>query len=596
MRFILENVTKIDSNKNDSTVFYVGKTEVLKNPSDSEYRQLYNEQRKLHPNTNEPLIRQTFGEFGNYYIWPAYDSTHYSIELYIYKKFGERTNQNKDYDIFNHYYLDEDLEHPFPNSKIKQVVYHTSNKDFDKFDSRKKGSNTGWIDTNLGYFFSDNKEITKQFGTITKAYYINLKKPLDLRIWRRISAESFEELNESEKQVVIDLIKSQGVEPNDEYIQSIIDSASDFDAQSEIREQLSDKESVRNLRKLGYDGIIDIMDRSIGANEYIVFNANQIKVIEKLDEGFNKSDLYGVFNNTNSIYISNEVILWSNYITPEGLFIGMNETGEHEDFINLLQQKYKLNYSECENIIFNELNFIKCNISDPYIILPKNRLTHEQQRALTAWLERVPKRSIFNAYDNGIYVATCDYRVENKYSFNYMNAFDIIKEIAKFYSIKSMSESFDANSIKITDNPYNVKNILNNTKGFYRIIYDARLDKYIIGSSLNYIHRDLILNAYKFGEYYEQEEFINYLGAIDNYIDAGKDGFYSDSEEIDPFLYYIVFIPKNEVDDSDIETEINDGYDTIYEYKFGYLLTRDCDLKDTELYKILGSPISVKNI
>ena len=54
--------------------------------------------------------------------------------------------------------------------------------------------------------------------------------------------------------------------------------------------------------------------------------------------------------------------------------------------------------------------------------------------------------------------------------------------------------------------------------------------------------------------------------------------------------------PKNEVDDSDIETEINDGYNTIYEYKFGYLLTRDCDLKDTELYKILGSPISVKNI
>lgn len=179
---LLKSMGIMESFKNDSTVFYVGKTEVLKNPSDSEYRQLYKEQRKLHPNTNEPLIRQTFGEFGNYYIWPAYSSTHYSVELYIYKRFGERTNQNKDYDMFNHYYLDEDLGHPFPNSKVKQIVYHTSNKDFDKFDSRKKGSNTGWIDTNLGYFFSDNEEITKQFGTITKAYYINLRKPLDLRI------------------------------------------------------------------------------------------------------------------------------------------------------------------------------------------------------------------------------------------------------------------------------------------------------------------------------------------------------------------------------------------------------------------------------
>ena len=67
----INNKTPTNSNKLNeevTNVFYVGKTEVLKNPTDSEYRQLYNEQRKLHPNTNEPLIRQTFGEFGNYYI------------------------------------------------------------------------------------------------------------------------------------------------------------------------------------------------------------------------------------------------------------------------------------------------------------------------------------------------------------------------------------------------------------------------------------------------------------------------------------------------------------------------------------------------
>lgn len=110
--------------KESSKVFYVGKTEVIQNPTDDEYRQIYREQRKLHPNTTDPLIRQTYGEFGNYYIWPAYDNTHYGIELYIYKTFGERTNQNKDYDMFNHYYLDEaylDADNKFYDYRTQDI-------------------------------------------------------------------------------------------------------------------------------------------------------------------------------------------------------------------------------------------------------------------------------------------------------------------------------------------------------------------------------------------------------------------------------------------------------------------------------------------
>lgn len=91
-------------------IFNVGRVEVIQNPTDTEFRQMYKEQRELHPFVTDPLIRHTYGEFGNYYIWPAYDSTHYSIELYIYKTFGERTNQNKDYDLFDHYYLNEKIE------------------------------------------------------------------------------------------------------------------------------------------------------------------------------------------------------------------------------------------------------------------------------------------------------------------------------------------------------------------------------------------------------------------------------------------------------------------------------------------------------
>lgn len=110
-----------------------------------------------------------------------------------------------------------------------------------------------------------------------------MRKPFDLRIWRGIRAESFDELNAEEKQIVIDLTRvfdDLSAEPSEEYIQNTIDAACDFDAQGEIREQLSHKDILKNIKKLGYDGIIDIMDRNINANEFIVFNSNQIVTVK----------------------------------------------------------------------------------------------------------------------------------------------------------------------------------------------------------------------------------------------------------------------------------------------------------------------------
>jgi hypothetical protein len=241
---------------------------------------------------------------------------------------------------------------------------------------------------------------------------------------------------------VIDLIKAQGAEPDEEYIQAIIDGSYDFDAQAEIREYLSDKESMRNLRKLGYDGIIDIMDRNINANEYIVFNSNQIKVKERLEESLNSN---------------------------------------------------KLNLSE-----------------------------------------------------------------------------------------------------------YNIKDILINNPDLYRILYDARIDKYMIGNSYDIVHRDLLIDAYKKGYYESQKDFIETFGAIDNYMEVGMDGYYDKelSSDIDPFLYFMVFIPKGREDE--IESEISDGYNFMYEYNFGYVLIRlpddSIDFTDITLYDVLGKPNKVKYV
>lgn len=176
-------------------------------------------------------------------------------------------------------FLIEEHSNPFPNSLVKDVVYHTSNKDFSKFSNRKKGSNTGWWDTRLGYFFSDNEEITKQFGNITKKYYLNIRKPLDLRVWRNIRAESFDDLSKEEKDIVVNLVKILGGEITDENLQTMVDNASDFETQNYIREYLSEKDARKQLYKM-YDSIIDIMDRDVNALEYIVFSSNQIKLVE----------------------------------------------------------------------------------------------------------------------------------------------------------------------------------------------------------------------------------------------------------------------------------------------------------------------------
>lgn len=481
--------------------------------------------------------------------------------------------------------LYESTDHLFPNSKVKQVVYHTSNKDFDKFDSRKKGSNTGWIDTNLGYFFSDNKEITKQFGNITKAYYIDIRKPLDLRIWRGIRADSFEELNPDEQQIVIDLVKSQGVEPNDEYIQSIIDGASDFDAQSEIREQLADKESMRNLRRLGYDSIIDIMDRDINANEYIVFNSNQIKVKERLEEssnqniGYRTEETYGSSVRDLRDVIEFEIVELGNIDIPDTLLNTFAHRDEQGYFIEEILDNFEDSSEED-----------KQNLVDVCVDIIKQTYPNAKY---CLWL--ASKDSIIKYY-GGTEENIDTYEIQydkpiSDLGFNEDGCLYVYDDLPK--PIRKLTEALSGNKLNLSE--YKIKDILINNPDLYRILYDARLDKYMIGNSYDIVHRDLIIDALKSGYYEGQRDFIETFGAIDNYIEIGLGGYYDKElvdEDIDPFLYPLVFIPKGK--EEDIDVEVADDYIELFEYDFGYILSRENDFRETSLYKILGEPVSTK--
>ena len=96
------------------------------------------------------------------------------------------------------------------------------------------------------------------------------------------------------------------------------------------------------------------------------------------------------------------------------------------------------------------------------------------------------------------------------------------------------------------------------------------------------IHQDMLEKAYNNGLYYNLEKFIDSLGTFQNYIETGQDGGWDENdEEIESYLYYMVFDPTGQWQVGD------DGYDTIYKLPFGNLLTRKCDLSEIPFYNML---------
>lgn len=160
---------------------------------------------------------------------------------------------------------------------------------------------------------------------------------------------------------------------------------------------------------------------------------------------------------------------------------------------------------------------------------------------------------------------------------------------------KKLKESLNSNKLNLSE--YNIKEILRNNPDSYRILYDDGLGKYMIGNAYDIVHRDLIIDAFEYGYYEHLIDFIETFGAIDNYIEVGLYGYYDKElvdEDIDPFLYPLVFIPKGK--EEDIDVEVADGYRELFEYDFGYILSRENDFRETSLYKILGKPVSTKHL
>ena len=150
----------------------------------------------------------------------------------------------------------------------------------------------------------------------------------------------------------------------------------------------------------------------------------------------------------------------------------------------------------------------------------------------------------------------------------------------------------------ITKSAYDIANLLKNKPKEYRILYDNRIKMYMIGDANDVIHHQLMEKAFKQGYYYSQEEFMKeFCGGYDTYSlytyqDLGQSGYWDGEpeENFDSFLYYIVFSPNEEW------TLGTDGYDKRYDYPFGHLFTRSCDLSEIDLWDALGIPENTEKL
>lgn len=145
----------------------------------------------------------------------------------------------------------------------------------------------------------------------------------------------------------------------------------------------------------------------------------------------------------------------------------------------------------------------------------------------------------------------------------------------------------------ITNTPQDIVNLLKNKPKEYRILYDKNIDMYMIGDAEDVTHYDMIQSAYNDAYYYNMEDFINSLGGtIDNYTEMGQSGYWDGEpeENFESYLWYIVFSPNE-------EWELGtDGYNKRYDYPFGHIFTRGCDLSEIRLWDALGTPLNSESL
>jgi len=180
--------------------------------------------------------------------------------------------------------------------KAKINLYHGTSKDFKDFDITKLGSYTGAEDAQLGFHFTDNKEIADLFGIPekTKQVSIDTNKFLSWENIAKNDKKTFKNLYE-----ILTGEKSPAIN-SPEFDDMIEEFGFDLDFNwRDFKDELTNPQVMKRLQKK-YEGIIlpltesDVLMASSKnikpeGSEFIIFNPSKIQTEESLKQIYNKS-------------------------------------------------------------------------------------------------------------------------------------------------------------------------------------------------------------------------------------------------------------------------------------------------------------------
>jgi hypothetical protein len=199
------------------------------------------------------------------------------------------------------------LDSIFPDSKVKDIVYHGTNAKFDKFDKTKLGTKTINKTNQLGFYFSDKKVAAMFNSLLPKDYYNATDEKLE-KLYTQYS-EKYGEIKA--KEILDELVtrsydKSKMFEriylPDSNFISAIINSKNPLTADTNefAGGTRGDGQEITNAYKnkaKNNDSIIlpALEDGGLGGEEfesdnYVVFEPEQVHILgNKQDiEGFKK--------------------------------------------------------------------------------------------------------------------------------------------------------------------------------------------------------------------------------------------------------------------------------------------------------------------
>jgi ABC-type dipeptide/oligopeptide/nickel transport system ATPase component len=214
------------------------------------------------------------------------------------------------------------LDTIFPDSKVKDIVYHISKSKIEKFDKKYLGSETSAPDTSLGFFFTDDlesiqemaKEKEKQLkklgvekevlGKEINKVILNLENPIVYNgftdgVWRTLpdfkgKDKTFEKIERTGSKEDYEEVRKKAIENNEDGIIGALSVDMDEDGQPEILSKsivAFEPEQIHILgNKQDIEGFKKFTETTTTAPEKVLYSI-RTKTTEQIKKGINPDNI-----------------------------------------------------------------------------------------------------------------------------------------------------------------------------------------------------------------------------------------------------------------------------------------------------------------